>query len=341
MNLPSTQPSNDVPDELNEWFSSDDDDLDSPAASGGHAEAPQEDLQESHSEAILDDSSPEGEISQYQEQNEAGAGESPQFGPEDRQNQGSSRSPVDEAAGNSPENNLEVSSLSQLPMDLPSTTQSAPPSTPRPTAEPSESNKKAIAPTAVSSRPVRERKAPDRIHFHENYGKRPPKHGANLAHTKAEPLTYEEAMNGPDRREWKLSVGTEFEAHFANNTWELVHLPTGRKVITCKWVFKIKYNPDGTIHRYKSRLITRGFTQLKSIDYHKTFAPTLRFESLRLLFAIAAYLDLLIHQLDVNNAYLNSHLEEKVYMKLPPGFPITERTRGIVLRLRKGLYDLK
>ena len=226
-------------------------------------------------------------------------------------------------------------------MDLPPTTQSAPPSTPRPTAEPSESNKKAIAPTAVSSRPVRERKAPDRIHFHENYGKRPPKHGANLAHTKAEPLTYEEAMNGPDRREWKLSVGTEFEAHFANNTWELVHLPTGRKVITCKWVFKIKYNPDGTIHRYKSRLVARGFTQLESIDYYETFAPTLRFESLRLLFAIAAYLGLLIYQLDVNNAYLNLYLEEEVYMELPPGFPITERTRGMVLRLRKGLYGLK
>ena len=88
-------------------------------------------------------------------------------------------------------------------------------------------------------------------------------------------------------------------------------------------------------------MVARGFTQLESIDYHETFAPTLRFESLRLLFAIAGYLGLLIHQLDVDNAYLNSDLEEEVYMKLPPGFPVTARTKGMVLRLRKGLYSLK
>ena len=220
------------------------------------------------------------------------------------------------------------------------TTQGASTSTPGPTAGPRGSNKKAIAPTAASNRPARERKAPGRIQFLETYGR---KDGAHLAlgPTKAEPLTYNEAVNGKDRLEWKISIQDEFEAHFANGTWELVHLPTGRKVITCKWVFKIKYNPDGTIHRYKSRLVARGFTQLESIDYHETFAPTLRLESLRLLFAIAGYLGLLIHQLDVDNAYLNSDLEEEVYMELPPGFPVTMRTRRMVLRLRKGLYGLK
>ena len=96
---------------------------------------------------------------------------------------------------------MKVSSLSQLLINLPPTTQSAPPSTSRPTTELSESNKKTIVLTAISSRPVQERKAPDRIYFHKNYGKRPPKHRANLAYTKAEPLTYEEAINKPDRRE--------------------------------------------------------------------------------------------------------------------------------------------
>ena len=130
MGLPSNGSSTDAPDESNEWFSSDDDDLEAPATSGTHAESPWEDLQENHSNAILEDSPPEGEISQHQEQNEVGPGEGPQFGPEGQQNQGSSPLPTNEAAGSSSNKNLEVSEQSQLPMDLPPTTQSAPPSTP-------------------------------------------------------------------------------------------------------------------------------------------------------------------------------------------------------------------
>ena len=339
MEPPTTGPTDDAADGLNGLISSDDDDQDAARPPGGHAEPPQENNQNS----VLDESSPEGEVSQSQDQTQVGPGEGPQSGPAGQQNEGNSPLPTNGGAGNSQQENLEILDPNAILAEHPPTTQGASTSTPRVTTGPGGPNKKAVTPTAASGRPARERRAPGRIQFLETYGKKQPRNGAHLAQdpTKTEPFTYEEAVNGRDKREWRLSILDEFEAHFANGTWELVHLPTGRKVITCKWVFKIKYNPDGTIHRYKSRVVARGFTQLESIDYHETFAPTLRFESLRLLFAIAGYLGLLVHQLDVDNAYLNSDLEEEVYMELPPGFPATRRTKGMVLRLRKGLYGLK
>ena len=330
---PSTGPTSNALEELNGSIPSDDDNDDAPGPPGGQAEPSQENNQV----LLLDDPSPEGDISQDRDHIQGGSGEGPQVGPEDQRNLGSSPLPTSGATGNSPQENLDVSRDPNQSSAEPSpTNQGASTSTPGP-------DRRSTAPTAASSRPVRERRAPDRVQFYENFGKKQPKDKAHLTKgpVRTEPLTYEEAMNGPDRREWSVSVDTEFQAQFANNTWELVHLPTGRKVITCKWVFKIKYNPDGTIYRYKSRLVARGFTQVENIDYHETFAPILRFESLRLLIAIAAYLGLLIHQMDVDNAYLNPELDKEIYMALPPGFPVTERTKGMVLRLRKGLYGLK
>ena len=85
----------------------------------------------------------------------------------------------------------------------------------------------------------------------------------------------------------------------------------------------------------------RGFTQVENIDFHETFASTLRFESLRLLLALTDFLGLLIHQLNVNNAYLNTDLDEEVYLIFPSGLTITSDMIDKVLRLRKELYKLK
>jgi Reverse transcriptase (RNA-dependent DNA polymerase) len=100
----------------------------------------------------------------------------------------------------------------------------------------------------------------------------------------------------------------------------------------------VKRTTDGRIERYKARLVARGFSQQHGIDYHETFAPVVRMESLRILFAIAAYEDLEIHQMDVVTAYLAGDLQEEIYMASPPGLPGAPRK---VCRLRKGLYGLK
>ncbi|XP_074287642.1 uncharacterized protein LOC141612789 [Silene latifolia] len=84
-----------------------------------------------------------------------------------------------------------------------------------------------------------------------------------------EPKNYEEASVYP---EWQEAITAEFNALEANNTWSLVPLPPGKKSISCKWVFKVKHKSDGTIERYKARLVVKGFTQKEGIDYTKLFA---------------------------------------------------------------------
>jgi hypothetical protein len=97
-------------------------------------------------------------------------------------------------------------------------------------------------------------------------------------------------------------------------------IPRGRTTVSLKWVYKIKYLPIGQVKRYKSRLVAQGYTQRAGIDYMETFSPTVRMESLRTIIAVSTQQDYDIKQLDVQTAYLNSELKEKVYCTAPDGF---------------------
>ena len=190
--------------------------------------------------------------------------------------------------------------------------------------------------TAASSRPQRAKKEYDPHAFYKRFGER-----AQLATAILKPQTYHEAITGPHARWWKLAIAKQLHDLIAAGTWELVDLPLGRKPITCKWVFKVKYNPNGVVDKSKARLVARGFSQTANIDFHETFAPTMRFESLRMLFAFSVKHGIPIEQMDVDNAYLNTQLEEEIYMWQPQGSPETIASRGKVLQLVKGLYGLK
>ncbi|XP_057749111.1 retrovirus-related Pol polyprotein from transposon RE1 isoform X1 [Arachis stenosperma] len=152
-----------------------------------------------------------------------------------------------------------------------------------------------------------------------------------------EPRNIEEALDDPN---WKLAVMEEWHALKKNETWEIVDLPQNTKLVGCRWVFTIKCNADGSIERYKARLVARGYTQTYGVDYRETFAPVAKLSSVRILLSLAANYNWPLHQLDIKNAFLNGELEEEVFMKLPPGFE-AELGRNKVCKLKKSLYGLK
>jgi hypothetical protein len=151
------------------------------------------------------------------------------------------------------------------------------------------------------------------------------------------PSHWELAIKDP---KWRDAMLDEMRALEKNETWELVDLPQGKQTVGCKWVFSIKYNPEGKIERYKARLVAKGYTQTYGIDYEETFSPVAKMNSIRTLISCAVNLDWSIYQMDVKNAFLHGDLQEEVYMNIPPGFEPKESTEK-VLRLRRSLYGLK
>ena len=153
-----------------------------------------------------------------------------------------------------------------------------------------------------------------------------------------EPSSYEEAVSSPDKEKWIQAMDEEITSLKENNTWVLVGNQRKGKPISCKWVYKIKRNPDGSIERYKARLVARGYTQRYGRDYTETFAPVVRFDSIRIILAIAAANQMILRQFDVKTAFLYGELHEELLMEQPPGY---SDGSDMVCKLLKGLYGLK
>ncbi|GJW59597.1 zinc finger, CCHC-type containing protein [Tanacetum coccineum] len=135
-----------------------------------------------------------------------------------------------------------------------------------------------------------------------------------------DPRTYEEAMQSRDAAFWKEAIDDEICSIMENNTWALSDLPPGCKPLGYKWIFKRKMKVDGTIDKFKARLVIQGFRQKEGINYFDTYALVARITTIRLLLALAAIHNLAIHQMDVKTTFLNGDLDEEVYMKQPEGF---------------------
>jgi hypothetical protein len=108
--------------------------------------------------------------------------------------------------------------------------------------------------------------------------------------------------------------------------------------VDSKWVFRLKRGPDGEIEKHKARVVAKGFTQIEGLDYDETFAPVVKFTSIRILLAITTHNNLEIHQIDIKTAFLNGELKEEIYLKPPLGANIN---KALVWRLLKPLYGLK
>ena len=130
-----------------------------------------------------------------------------------------------------------------------------------------------------------------------------------------EPTSFEGATGCPEKTKWKEAMSKEMKSLKDSDVWELTALPPGKKAISCKWVYKVKTNSDGSIERYKARLVARGFDQKFGTDYDETFCPVIRLESLRTLVALSTQNGLELHHVDVQTAFLNGTLQEEVYMQ--------------------------
>ena len=133
-------------------------------------------------------------------------------------------------------------------------------------------------------------------------------------------------------------MNNEIAALEANHTWDITTLPPDKRAISSKWVYKIKFKPDGSIERFKARFIVRGFNQIKDKDFKRTFSLIAKLPTVRVRIALATTKGWPIHQLDINNAFLHGTLDEEVYIIPPEGY---EKAKGKVCKLNKSLYGLK
>ncbi|XP_073137638.1 uncharacterized protein [Henckelia pumila] len=122
----------------------------------------------------------------------------------------------------------------------------------------------------------------------------------------SEPQSFNEAVNSSEGPQWKEAINSEIESILQNHhTWELVDLPTGSKPLGSKWIFKRKMKSDGTIDKYKARLVIKGYRQCEGLDYFDTYSPVTRINSIRVILAIAALRNLEVHQMDdTKNGYV-------------------------------------
>ena len=156
------------------------------------------------------------------------------------------------------------------------------------------------------------------------------------------PLTARQALSGRDHEKWWDAMVSEYEAIAEQGTWELVTRPANRKIISAKWVLRVKWNNEHTVPTFKARLCARGFTQVPGLDYDATYAPTVSRAALRIVIALSVQLKLLLHVVDCKNAFLNGDIDKEIFIEQPPYFvaPGTS-SRSHVCKLKKALYGLK
>ncbi|CAN1222790.1 Retrovirus-related Pol polyprotein from transposon TNT 1-94 [Linum grandiflorum] len=180
---------------------------------------------------------------------------------------------------------------------------------------------------------------PPRRSSRPNRGQLPSRYTDYITYSTASvpiPTTYKQAHG---HAHWDQAMKEELQALHDNNTWTIVPRPPSATVIGSKWVYTAKFHPDGSLERYKARLVAQGYRQEFGIDYDETFAPVAKMQTVRVLLALAAQTAWPLYQLDVKNAFLHGNLKETVYMECPPGFD--KPSPDSVCLLHRSLYGLK
>jgi hypothetical protein len=169
--------------------------------------------------------------------------------------------------------------------------------------------------------------------------KAPERYQANFSSLCEEPGSFKEAIASKDKEKWITAIKEEIASLEEKKTFIIIPKPANAKLLDGRWIFKIKRNADGSIERYKARLVIKGYKQQFGVDFGETFASVCRYESIRLLFAITAAYGLKMKQFDVKTAFLNGELEEEIFMTQPEG--VNDGHPDNVWLLKKPLYGLK
>ncbi|GKA02741.1 ribonuclease H-like domain-containing protein [Tanacetum coccineum] len=164
-----------------------------------------------------------------------------------------------------------------------------------------------------------------------------PKYNLHVTTSSTIPKSPFHALRDPN---WKQAMCDEYKALIDNNTWVLVPRPPNVNIVCSMWLYKHKYNADGSLSRYKTRLVANGHSQQQGIDCDDTFSPVVKPATIQTIFSLVVSRQWPIHQLDVKNAFLHSHLTRTVYMHQPQGFTDSAHSDYVCL-LQKLLYGLK
>lgn len=130
----------------------------------------------------------------------------------------------------------------------------------------------------------------------------------------SEPLSFRKVATMP---QWQAAMQEDYDSLRGQGTWVLVPSPEDRAIVGSQWVYKIKKSPDGSVSKYKARLVAQGFSQEHGIDYLDILSPVVRHTTVRIVLALVAINHWSLRQLDIKNASLHGDLHEEVYMKQP------------------------
>nr|CAN60617.1 hypothetical protein VITISV_003256 [Vitis vinifera] len=135
-------------------------------------------------------------------------------------------------------------------------------------------------------------------------------------------------------------MSSELTALMKHGTWDLVPIPLSCNLVGCKWVFRVKRKPNGSVDRFKARLVATGYNQRPNLYYKETSSPEVKPATIRTVLSIVVVNGWDLRQMDVNNAFLHGALSEIVYMMQPSGFKDPSKPNH-VCRLKKAIYGLK
>lgn len=139
-----------------------------------------------------------------------------------------------------------------------------------------------------------------------------------------------------------LSLVVALNSEVPNKIWfgKNVKLPKGKRALDNRWIYRVKHESNSTSSRYKAKLVVKGYSQRKGVDFNEIFSLVVKMSSIRIVLSLTSTLDLEVEQMDVKTVFLHGDLEEEIYMKQPDGFYV-EGKKDYVCRLRKNLYGLK